>query len=197
MKGIKSRIAIIASAILTGAFATYSHADNSNSPVEVHTVPIQCFAGADCGITGTATLRIRSDQSFTLQVNADGYDPFDSITLWAYDSTLMIALVEGVNSELVRGGFSSSVLAGGNGRVNLAANNCFHKPWFVPGTAPLCDTFHLSNDVDLVNLTFGTDVSRFFSIFLVDHGEWSPGDMQTRWTFDSTQASAAAFFFLD
>lgn len=70
------------------------------------------------------------------------------------------------------GGWGSGGIVGGNGSFNTAGNHCiwplvtFTDGGFRPGTKPDCDMI---------------DVTQQVAIFVLDHGEWEPGDMIARW----------------
>lgn len=137
-------------------------------------------------VDGVATLRIRSDHSFTIQAMADGFEPGHAVTLWVFDGT-------------GAGGFAAGGLAGGKGQVAFSSNNCIHPEdpgpvnnGFVPGNAPECDLVDLAAENTAPDF-FGEDWVGGLNVFLLDHGPWTPGNMEARWTTQGlffTNASA-------
>lgn len=112
--------------------------------------------------------------------------PGHSITLWAFDGTFA--------SGWVAGG-----LVGGNGEISFSTNNCIYVTTgqfdeFLgrePGGDRRCDEMNLS-------ATFPEFLPPGLMLFLLDHGEWTPGDMQAIWTWeDIVVFNTGAWFMLE
>lgn len=73
------------------------------------------------------------------------------------------------------GGWGSGGVVGGSGSVTTGGNHCvwdlitFWDGGFRPGEKPNCERVRLDEPM---------------AIFLLDHGEWEPGDMLERWDPD-------------
>ena len=144
--------------------------------------PVPEFGPVCTDITGYAKLNVRSDHEFNVQFVAAGLQPGHSVTLWAVDATFS-------------GGFMASALVGGSGKVTLNGNSCVYAMTPSPDTG-----FSPGGDrrCDLIDLGAQGDLPTGLSLFLVDHGPWTPGDMAPRWTLQGiVGANTSAFFILD
>ena len=118
---------------------------------------------------GELTFRRKaSNGTFTWQLKTSAFESGHAYTVWIgnFDGT-------GLGND---GGWGAGGIVGGNGRFTASGNHCV---WaldqsdpsgltggFRPGTKPDCDM---------------VDVTEPIFFFVLDHGEWEPGDMLARW----------------
>ncbi len=183
-----------AALLLSGmALAPSAHAGGPG--VEFHKVPLGCAMvppvpefGPNCNeITGYATLKVGPNDSFKVQFVADGLYPGHAVTLWAFDSTFA-------------GGFLAGGIVGGSGKINLAGNNCVYSMADDQGNVAVDAGFAPGGDrrCDLIDLSVSGAFPPGMSLWLIDHGVWTPGDMAARWTWEGIPgANTAALFILD
>ncbi len=162
---------------------------HSNGLIASETAPLQTLTfAAPAELVGdnegTAVLKVHSNHSFNLSVDARNLDPGHAITLWAFDGA-------------AAGGRVASGIVGGNGEITLAGNNCIDAAVFAsgdigkdPGTPQSCDLIDLS-----VGPPLFADWVSGLNVFLVDHGLWEPGDLEARWTTDGFIQTHGAFLF--
>lgn len=180
-------ITIISGAALLLSGLALGPQAHAAGPPQNYTVALDCALvppvpeyGPNCDqITGSANLKVHSGNKFNVQFVASGLYPGHSVTLWAFDATFS-------------GGFMASALVGGSGKVTLNGTNCIYPmdTGFSPGGG--------NRSCDLINLSAQGDLPTGLSLFLVDHGPWTPGDMAARWTLEGINgANSAALFILD
>lgn len=151
-------------------------------------------------ISGTASVTVMSNMSFTFQIEASGFQPDHSVTLWVFDGS-------GAG-----GGFADSGLVGDNGKIFFTGTNCIYPDAFVPGQPPACDMIDLvasNTAADFFATLEGVDEDfaavlaegwvQGLNFFLLDHGEWEPGEMESLWTNEGLffVNSTALFDFSD
>jgi len=118
---------------------------------------------------GKLTIRKKAAKgTFTWQLKTSAFDAGHAYTVWIgnFDGT-------GLGND---GGYGAGGVVGGNGMFRASGNHCV---WpldqddptgltggFQPGTSPDCDM---------------VDVTETIFFFILDHGEWEPGDMLARW----------------
>lgn len=182
-KGTLITIISGAALLLSGmALGPQAHAAG---PPQNYTVALDCSLlppvpefGPKCtDITGYANLKVHANKNFNVQFVASGLYPGHSVTLWAFDANF-------------NGGFMANGLVGASGKVTLNGNNCIYVlPGFSPGGDRRCD---------LIDLGAQGDLPTGLSLFLVDHGVWTPGDMAARWTLQGiVGANSSALFILN
>jgi len=134
-------------------------------------------------INGTASVTVMTNMTFTFQIEASGFEPGHSVTLWVFDGSG------------AAGGFADSGLVGENGKIFFTGTNCVHPVAFVPGQPPSCDMIDLTAPntaadffvtLEGVDEDFAAVLSEGWvqglNFFLLDHGEWEPGKMESLWT---------------
>ncbi len=151
-------------------------------------------------INGTASVTVMSNMSFTFEIEASGFDPGHSVTLWVFDGSG------------AAGGFADSGLVGDNGKIFFTGTNCIYPVAFVPGQPPACDLIDIeapNTAVDFFATLDGVDEDfaavlaegweQGLNFFLLDHGEWEPGKMESLWTDEGLffVNSTALFDFSD
>lgn len=113
--------------------------------------------------SGSVTLN-RKVQNNTLhwQLNAENLPPGHAYTIWIGNFT----------ETPHDGGWGDGGIVGGSGKLTASGNHCvwdlvtFTEGGFRPGTKPNCQRIDVEGPV---------------TFFLLDHGDWEPGDMLERW----------------
>lgn len=117
---------------------------------------------------GELTFRRKANGTFSWQLKTSAFDTGHAYTVWIGNFA-----GTGLGND---GGYGAGGIVGGNGKFTASGNHCV---WpldqedlsgltggFRPGTPPDCEM------VDLTKTIF---------FFVLDHGEWEPGDMLARW----------------
>lgn len=119
--------------------------------------------GGLADVDGTVRLSRRvKNNTFNWNLRASGMDPGHAYTVWIGNFT----------ESSHDGGWGTGGLVGGSGKINASGNHClwelvtFSDGGFRPGKKASCDL---------------VDVEGPVTFFLLDHGDWEPGDVFERW----------------
>jgi len=126
--------------------------------------------------------RKSSNSTFSWQLKTSAFDSGDAYTVW-------IGNFPNFDND---GGWGAGGIVGGNGQFTASGNHCvwpletFVTGGFRPGVKPDCDMVDLNEPV---------------WFFVLDHGEWEPGDMLARWdptsgTGDESALDGVLFAFI-
>lgn len=141
-----------------------------NSAATRETTALFDLFGVVPGSLGEVVLQRRPDNgTFNWRLETSHLDRGHAYTVWIgnFDGT-------GVGED---GGWGAGGVVGGNGQFTASGNHCIWpldetaaglglSGGFRPGTPPDCDKVDVTGPI-------------FF--FVLDHGEWEPGDMLERW----------------
>ena len=126
------------------------------------------FEQKDCKENGKLIFRRNTaNNTFSWRLKSSAFTAVHSYTIW-------IGNFDGIGFGN-DGGWGAGGIVGGNGQFTAAGNHCVwpldedgdgSTGGFRPGTPPVCDM---------------VDVTETIWFFVLDHGEWEPGDMLSRW----------------
>jgi len=142
----------------------------AGNPAARETADLMVFFGNVQGDPGEVVLRRRpGNDTFSWRLKSSAFAPGHAYTVWIGNF--------GGTGAGEDGGWGSGGIVGGNGQFTAAGNHCLWSldqteaglglsGGFRPGTPPDCDR---------------VDVTEPIFFFVLDHGDWEPGDMLERW----------------
>lgn len=139
-----------------------SASQHGNSGVVTETAALDALGPPPSQESSVSLARNLRNGNLNWQLKASGLTPGNAYTVW-------IGNFPKFDDD---GGWGSGGLVGGSGQVTAAGNHCvwdlvsFSEGGFRPGTKPNCERIRVNEQV---------------WFFLLDHGEWEPGDILERW----------------